>query len=87
MIGENVKPTQHDLILSADEDGMPWRQVETFVKQFTEAVENYNVEESRILLMEAVSGFYPQCEVADLVFEQTGRFGRDKAGGKIRKIG
>ena len=70
-----------------NEDSMPWRQVETFVKQFTEAVENYDVEESRILLMEAVSGFHPQCDVADLVFEQTGRFRKDKASGKIRKIG
>jgi len=86
LIGENVKPTQHDLILSADEDCLPWEQVETFIEQFAEVVENYDVEKSRELLMEAVSGFHPQCEVADLVYGQSGNFEIDKASNKIVKI-
>ncbi len=86
LIGENVKPTQHDLILSAEEDSLPWERVETFIELFAEVVEHYDVEESRVLLMEAVSGFRPQCEVADLVYGQSGRFEIDKARNKIAKI-
>lgn len=79
LIGENVIPTQHELILSADETSIPWEQVETFVEQFTEVVENYDVGECRILLMDAVSEFHPQCKVSDLVFEQNAYFDLDNA--------
>jgi len=86
LIGENVKSTQHDLILAADEDSLPWEQVESFVEQFTSQVKNYDVEANRALLMQAVSGFRPQSEVADLVFEQTGNWEIYKASQKVSKI-
>jgi FlaA1/EpsC-like NDP-sugar epimerase len=87
LIGENVKPTQHDLIMSADEDSLPWQKIETFVEQFSEVVESYDVEKSRILLMEAVSGFHPQCDVADLVYKHSCGFKNDKTSSKVVKIG
>ena len=34
LIGENVKPTQHDLIMSAEEDHLSWPQIESYVKKF-----------------------------------------------------
>ena len=86
LIGENVKPTKHELIMSADEDSLSWQQIKDFVAQFSEVVENYDVEKSRILLIDAVSGFHPQCDVADLVFGQSGRFKIDKTDSKIVKI-
>jgi FlaA1/EpsC-like NDP-sugar epimerase len=86
LIGENVKPTKHELIMSADEDSLSWQQIKDFVAQFSEVVENYDVEKSRVLLVDAVSGFHPQCDVADLVFGQSGRFKIDKTGSKIVKI-
>ena len=86
LIGENVKPTQHELIMSADEDSLSWQQVETLVEQFNDVVDNYDVERGRILLLEAVSEFQPQCDVADLVFGRSGEFKTDKASKKIVKI-
>ena len=70
LIGDNVKPTQHDLIMTADEDRLTWEKVEYYLKEFTEAVANDDVESSRLLLVKAVNGFHPQCDVADLVFGQ-----------------
>jgi len=86
LIGENVKPTQHELIMSADEESLSWKQVEILVEQFNQVVDNYDVEKGRILLIEAVSEFQPQCEVADLVFWQSGEFKTDKVSKKIVKI-
>jgi len=86
LIGENVIPTQHELILSADENSLLWKQIETFVEQFTEVVENYDVGECRVLLMDAVSEFHPQCKVSDLVFEQNGHIEFDTVSNKIQNI-
>jgi len=71
LIGENVKPTQHDLIMSADEDHLPWSEIEKYIELFGETIGHNDVEKNRKLLLEAVKGFDPQCEVADLVFEHS----------------
>ena len=86
LIGERVIPTLHELILSADETSLPWRQIETYVEQFSEVVENYDVGECRVLLMDAVSEFRPQCKVSDLVFEQNGHIELDTVSNKIQHI-
>ncbi|MDH3469150.1 MAG: polysaccharide biosynthesis protein [Gammaproteobacteria bacterium] len=67
LIGENVSPTQNPLIMSANEDSLPWYVLTDFIKLFEETVESHDVDRSRELLVEAVMGFSPQCEVADLV--------------------
>ncbi|MCP4486623.1 MAG: polysaccharide biosynthesis protein [Gammaproteobacteria bacterium] len=70
LIGEDAKPTQHDLILTAEEESLPWARIDNLIGLFIEAVANDDVEKIRALLMEAVKGFHPQCDVADLVFEK-----------------
>ena len=70
LIGDNAVPTRHDLILSANEDSLPWLEVEKFIGLFFKVIENDDVENCRRLLMEAVKEFQPQCEVADLVFKK-----------------
>ena len=67
LIGDNVKPTQHSLIMAADEDSLPWQEIETYVESFAQAIEKNDVDMSRTSLMAAVPGFSPQCEVADLL--------------------
>jgi len=70
LIGENDLPTQHPLILSANEDGLSWEALSNYLAQFEQAIESNDVEKSRELLVEAVKGFTPQCDVADLVREK-----------------
>jgi len=86
LIGENVNPTQHDLIQSADEDYIPLQQIEDYIDQFIEVIDNFDVDRGRTLLMEAVNGFRPQCENADLVLGQNNRLEYDNASSKIVKI-
>jgi FlaA1/EpsC-like NDP-sugar epimerase len=70
LIGDNVIPTQHELIMSAEEDSIPWSNIVSFIDQFNEAIESNDVEKNRALLVEAVAGYSPQCDLADLVFEK-----------------
>ena len=67
LIGDNVKPTQHSLIMAADEDSLPWQEIETYVESFVQAIEKNDVDMSRTSLMAAVPGFSPQGEGADLL--------------------
>jgi FlaA1/EpsC-like NDP-sugar epimerase len=70
LIGSNVMPTQHELIMSAEEDSLLWAEIELFLKKFSDAVDSNDVQKSRSLLLEAVSGYLPQCNVADLIYEK-----------------
>jgi FlaA1/EpsC-like NDP-sugar epimerase len=73
LIGENVSLTQHELIMTAEEDFLPWPIIELFIRRFNETIESNDVEKVRSLLVEAVDGYSPQCEVVDLVFGKNKR--------------
>ena len=70
LIGENVLPTQHPLIMSANEDSLTWEALVNYISQFEETINSHDVERSRTLLVESVKGFSPQCGVVDLVQEK-----------------
>ena len=67
LIGDNVVPTRHPLISAANEESLSWDELLSFIHQFEETTDSHDVERSRALLVDAVKGFAPQCEVADLV--------------------
>jgi FlaA1/EpsC-like NDP-sugar epimerase len=67
LIGENVQPTRHPLIMSASEDCLGWEDLTDYIDQFADTISSNDVERSRRLLVESVKGFDPQCDVADLV--------------------
>jgi FlaA1/EpsC-like NDP-sugar epimerase len=67
LIGENVLPTRHPLISSATEDSLSWKELISYIHQFEETTDSHDVDRSRVLLVESVKGFAPQCDVADLV--------------------
>ena len=79
LIGENNVPTKHPLIMSANEDSLPWEALKDYIRQFETAIESNDVEHSRELLVESVKGYVPQCDVADLVQERraSARVARD----------
>jgi FlaA1/EpsC-like NDP-sugar epimerase len=70
LIGENVSPTSHPLIMSADEDTSKWGEILDYIDQLKTAVEANDVDSARMLLVDAVIGYSPQCDVADLVQEK-----------------
>ncbi len=70
LIGENVTQTKHPLIMAANEIGLSWDLIERYIDHFGTAIRDNKVEISRSLLLEAVAGFKPQCDIADLVVKQ-----------------
>lgn len=76
LIGENVQPTRHPLIMTAKEDCLSWDGLTGFISQFEQTMGTNDVARSRALLVESVKGFDPQCEVADLVQEKKQEIGK-----------
>ncbi len=70
LIGENVSTTEHPLIMAAAESCATWEKTSAYLEQLKGAVETNDVESSRLLLVETVSEFKPQCDSADLVEER-----------------
>ena len=79
LIGENVQPTAHPLIMSAEEDSLEWNAVLDFIEQAGAAIQVNDVDTGRMLLVNSIKGYHPQCEVADLVYDRLNRL-IDEAG-------
>lgn len=67
LIGENVSPTSHPLIMSAEEDHTGWDHILDYIEQFKMAIKTSDGEAGRMVLVDAVCEYSPQCDVADLV--------------------
>ncbi len=68
LIGDNVHPTDHPLIMRAEEDVLPWSEMEKLLGDFESAAADHDQERIRNLLLEAVAGFKPQCGIEDSVY-------------------
>jgi FlaA1/EpsC-like NDP-sugar epimerase len=70
LIGDNVSKTSHPRIMRAEEHVLLWCQLETMLSALQDAVANDDCESVRGILKSAVSGFVPQCEIADVLWLQ-----------------
>lgn len=70
LIGDNVSSTKHSLIMRAEEEVLDWKVIKNFVKSFEEALEIFDQNDIRTILMEAIKEFKPQCGIEDVVFKE-----------------
>jgi hypothetical protein len=49
---------------------IPWTDLENKLKALEQATKDDNFEQIRMILQQAVSGFIPQCEIGDLLWQQ-----------------
>lgn len=70
LIGENVAVTGHPMIMSADEDYLPWETLKEKLAQLLSAVGNDDYDKVRKLLRETVSGYAPDGEIVDWMHQQ-----------------
>jgi len=70
LIGDNVSKTSHPRIMRAEETMIPWSELEQMLKALQQATKNDDFEQIRVVLQQAVSGFVPQCEIGDLLWQQ-----------------
>lgn len=69
LIGENVSGTEHPLIMRAEENDLPWEVLQVLLERLDEACHQFAYQEVRELLMKAVDGYQPQCEISDHVWK------------------
>ena len=72
LIGDNPQPTQHARIMKAQEDLLPWSELQTLLGSLEEAMERNDVATVRALLQVCVQGYQPAGEVVDWLHSSPG---------------
>jgi FlaA1/EpsC-like NDP-sugar epimerase len=73
LIGDNVSETSHPRIMRAEEQIIPWVELQKMLETLENATKDDDFERVREVLKSAVSGFVPQCNIGDLLWKQ-GRY-------------
>lgn len=67
LIGDNVSPTEHSMIMRADEEHLPWEPFKLAISALLDAVNADDYVQLRKLLGATVSGYVPECQIVDLI--------------------
>jgi FlaA1/EpsC-like NDP-sugar epimerase len=70
LIGNNFSGTEHPGIMRAEEDFLPWNELEPLLNQLAAACERLDCTKAREVLLSAVAGYSPTKEVEDLVWRE-----------------
>jgi FlaA1/EpsC-like NDP-sugar epimerase len=70
LIGDNVSDTDNPLIMRAEEDMLAWEELEPILNGLELAIKDCDHEQLRKLLIQAVPGFKPQCEISDVLYKE-----------------
>lgn len=70
LIGDNVVATQHPMIMSANEDHLDWEILKGKLSELLAAVDADDYSRVRQLLRDTVSGYAPDGEIVDWIYQQ-----------------
>lgn len=70
LIGENVAGTNHPKIMTADEEFLPWLEMQRALILMNELCEEMDCEGIVQLLLKVPTGYNPQHEVCDLLWDE-----------------
>ena len=70
LIGNNVVATQHPMIMSANEDHLAWDVLKSKLSELLGAVSEDDYTRVRQILRETVSGYSPDGEIVDWIYQQ-----------------
>jgi FlaA1/EpsC-like NDP-sugar epimerase len=70
LIDDNVTQTEHPLIMRAEEIFLPWDELKEIINSLRLAVDECDQKEIRELLIRAIPGFSPQCDIVDPLFDK-----------------
>lgn len=68
LIGNNVMGTEHPMILRAEEDALPWQDVQSYLGFLSKT--QFDCQKARQVLLKAVAGYSPAGDVADVVWRR-----------------
>ncbi len=70
LIGDNVSATEHPMIMRANEEHLDWDVLKDRLAKLLKAVESDDYPQVRKLLREVVSGYVPEGEIVDWIYQQ-----------------
>ena len=70
LIGDNVSPTEHPMIMRANEEHLPWDTFKLAIANLLRAVEQDDYDRVRQLLRETVCGYTPEGEIVDWMHQR-----------------
>ncbi|WP_290700176.1 nucleoside-diphosphate sugar epimerase/dehydratase [Amphritea sp.] len=71
LIGDNVQKTDHPMIMCAEEVMVDWVLLKLIIEQMECALNNFDYEKVRSILLETVNGYNPQHEIKDPMYQQS----------------
>jgi FlaA1/EpsC-like NDP-sugar epimerase len=74
LIGDNPRPTQHARIMKADEEFLPWEELQDRLDSLQLATRANNVPIVREILQQLVPGYQPNGDVVDWVYLELARY-------------
>ncbi len=77
VLGDNVTPTDHPMILRAREYALPWKHVRKMLDDLTAAAKEFDCREVICLLADAVAEYQPPVALVDLVANRRVALGLD----------
>ncbi|MBF0322836.1 MAG: polysaccharide biosynthesis protein [Magnetococcales bacterium] len=68
LIGNNLLPTEHEMILHAQEESLPWERIQKDLSGLVQASKDFDYMEIIKVLEGAVSGYHPPSGIQDWVW-------------------
>ena len=68
LIGDDVLKTEHPMIMRAQEVMLSWAELEVVLEQLQLALDTFEYQEIRTILLASVNGYNPQHEIRDLIY-------------------
>ena len=68
LIGDNPKPTMHPRIMKAEEEFIPWAELEAKLNGLEMALNVNDVGVIRLMMQQLVVGYIPSDEIVDWVY-------------------
>jgi FlaA1/EpsC-like NDP-sugar epimerase len=69
LIGSNVTGTDHPRIMRADEPHLSWKELKDVLATLRAAIEAFDCEAARELILKTVAEYRPSCGIQDLVWQ------------------
>ncbi|WP_278362257.1 polysaccharide biosynthesis protein [Stutzerimonas kunmingensis] len=73
LIGDNVTPTQHPMIMSANEACLPWVEFCDVLDRLLQGLDRDDFEQVRLVMRATVDGYSPRDEIVDWIHRRRGR--------------
>ncbi|WP_313241504.1 polysaccharide biosynthesis protein [Stutzerimonas kunmingensis] len=73
LIGDNVTPTQHPMIMSANEACLPWVEFCDVLDRLLQGLDRDDFEQVRLVMRATVDGYSPREEIVDWIHRRRAR--------------